>query len=139
MADIDTIFNPQRRIWILALASILLFAGIIARLVHLQILQHEYFIAVAEGQRQRASELRPHRGTIYMSDSTGGETVDDIFPVATNQQRYIIYAVPRDIEDPQRVADELAPALVSFRRRQEERTRRIVTDTGQASPTPAAE
>lgn len=135
MAELDNLFNPERRIWILALASIVLFSGLMVRLVYLQVLQHSYFVAVAEGQRQRAAELRPHRGTIYMSDSTAAE-VDDIFPVATNQGRAVVYAVPRDIDDPQSVADQLAPALLAFRQRQAERTRTIIISSGQAKEMP---
>lgn len=130
MALPDGYFNAERRIWVLALASVFLFSGIIARLVFLQIYQHDYFVAVAESQRQRASELRPHRGTIYMSDSTGNEN-NDIFPVATNQQKYVVYAVPRAMDDPNAVVNELAPALLMFRQRQAARTREIIQSTGQ--------
>lgn len=131
MADYASAFNPERRIWILAIVSILLFGGLIARLVHLQILQHTYFTAVAESQRRRAAELRPHRGTIYMSDSTSAG-VDDLYPVATNRTGAIVYAVPRAIDNPSDVVNALAPALLAFRGRQEERTRDIIARTGQA-------
>lgn len=131
------LFNYQRRIWILALASILLFAGLAARLAYLQIFRRDYFTAVAESQRRRASELRPHRGTIYMSDSTSrASDLSDIFPVATNEQAATVYAVPREIDDPSRVADELAPAMLAFRQRQAQRTQDIMAETGQASSSP---
>ncbi len=133
MAELIFSLSPHRRIWILALASILLFGGLLVRLVHLQIVQHGYFTAVAEGQRRRAGELRPHRGTLYMSDSTAvGQ--EDIFPVAINQQAFTVYAAPVDIADPQAVVDQLAPALLAYRQRQAERTRDIITQTGQKVP-----
>lgn len=133
------LFNYQRRIWILALASILLFAGLTARLAYLQVVRRDYFTAVAESQRRRASELRSHRGTIYMSDSTSRSSdLSDIFPVATNEQAATVYAVPREIDDPSRVADELAPALLAFRQRQAQRTQDIMAETGQTTPAPDA-
>ena len=134
-------YNPQRRLGILIFGGVVLFGVLSARLVHLQILRHGHFATIAEAQRKRASELLPHRGSIYMQEGRG----QDIFPVASNQKGWIAYAVPRDMDDPAHVARELAPALVSFRARQQERIAAIVAHTGQertivsASPTPTPE
>ena len=107
--------------------SVLLFAILTMRLVDLQIVRHSHFANIAEAQRKRASELLPHRGTIYVSEGRG----KDIFPVASNQKGWIAYAVPRDMEDPRRVSEELAPAIHAFRKRQEQRIADIVNRTGQ--------
>ncbi len=113
--------------------------GIIAiRLFDLQILRHSNFANIAEAQRKRASELIPHRGTIYMQEGKGG----DIFPVASNRKAWIAYAVPRNMNDPKAVADALAPALVAFRERQDNKTKEIIEGTGQnilILPTPTPE
>ncbi|MEX1112683.1 MAG: penicillin-binding protein 2 [Candidatus Andersenbacteria bacterium] len=120
-------FNPQQRIALLILGGLALFGILIARVAYLQVVQHGRFTAIAEAQRKRASELQPHRGTIYLTEGREG----DIFPIASNRAGYIAFAVPRGMEDPTGVAEQLAPALYEFRRRQQERIQAIVDRTGQ--------
>jgi cell division protein FtsI/penicillin-binding protein 2 len=65
--------TSSRRLWFLIAFHVILFALLTQRLVVLQVFQGSYFEAVAASQRQRASELLPHRGTIYVpSIQTGG-------------------------------------------------------------------
>ncbi|GAJ07739.1 unnamed protein product, partial [marine sediment metagenome] len=124
--------NPQQRIWLLLAATLFLFGGLTARLVDLQIVRHDYFQAVAENQRQRAAELAPHRGTIYLQEQ--GST--ELFPVAVNNKARIAYAVPRDIKDPLVIAEQVAPALLAYRDRQKQRVQEILTSTGQETSLP---
>lgn len=114
-----------------------------ARLSFLQIIRHNHYVQVAEAQRKRASELAPHRGIIYLTEGASG----DLFPVASNESGWIAYAIPRDMEDAERVAHELAPRLFAFRQRQTQRTNDIISTTGQTileriqpspSPTPTS-
>ncbi len=112
---------------LLTVAGCILFAVVIVRLADLQIVRHSHFETVAEAQRKRASELLPHRGTIYVQEGKGG----DIFPIASNKKAWIAYAVPRNMKDPKGAADTLAPALSAFRDRQEARTKTIISQTGQ--------
>lgn len=129
-------FYHSRRIWLLALGILLGIGGLIGRLVSLQVVQASYYEAVAENQRQRAAELSPRRGTIYLQEYGAAE----LFPVAVNDKAHIAYAVPRDIEDPLSVARELAPILYAFRQRQQSISADILATTGQvASPTPTPE
>src|SRR5690349_16468326 len=107
-------YNPERRIFIIMVVLALLFLGIVVRLTYLQVVRHSYFNAVAEDQRKRAAELQPHRGTIYVSEGLDHE----LFPVASNTQTYIAYAVPRNMDNPDQVAAELAPELYKFRQRE---------------------
>lgn len=126
------LYYPQR-IWLLSLGVLLGIGGLLGRLVTLQIVLAGYYEALSESQRQRASELAPHRGTIYMQEYGSGE----LFPVAVNDKAHIAYAVPRDIEDPLAVARELAPALHAFRQRQQASSAQILAVTGQVTtPTP---
>jgi cell division protein FtsI/penicillin-binding protein 2 len=140
------VYNPQRRIWFLMIGALLAFTIISARLVNLQIIRHNYFVAVAENQRKRASELVPHRGAVYVSEGKDHE----LFPVASNTKGWIAYAVPRDMPDPAAIARDIAPALYEFRERQRLKTQDIIERTGQnilptsdpkatASPSPTAE
>jgi cell division protein FtsI/penicillin-binding protein 2 len=111
----------------LTIAGCLLFAIVVIRLVDLQVFKHSHFEAIAEAQRKRASDLLPHRGTIYVQEGKGG----DIFPIASNKKAWIAYAVPRNMKDPKSVADTLAPALSAFRDRQDAKTKNIISQTGQ--------
>ena len=130
MKQTEQILSTEWRIWLLAGASILLFAGLGARLLDLQVWRHGYYEAVADSQRRRAAELAPDRGAIYVSESRGAGD-EELFPVATNQQAWIAYAVPRDMDNPEELADEIAPALIAFRERQQDRTNTILAETGQ--------
>ncbi|MEK7499990.1 MAG: penicillin-binding protein 2, partial [Patescibacteria group bacterium] len=117
----------QIRTKVLTIAGCLLFAIVIVRLADLQLAKHSQYESVAEAQRKRASELLPHRGTIYVQEGKGG----DIFPIASNKKAWIAYAVPRNMKDVRYTVDTLAPALTAFRDRQENRTKNSVEVTGQ--------
>lgn len=101
--------------------------SLIIRLVYLQIYRHEYYEAVATSQRQRAADLSPNRGNIYLQESNGTE----LFPVAVNNEAWIAYAVPRQIDDPRAAAEKLAPALLDYRERQQVRVNETIKLTGQ--------
>ncbi|KKQ18866.1 MAG: Peptidoglycan glycosyltransferase [Berkelbacteria bacterium GW2011_GWA1_36_9] len=84
-------------IFIVILASCLLF-----RLFQKQVLEHETYLAQAEGQYIVKKALIAERGKIYTSD---------MFPVATNRQYYQALAVPRNIKNPDETAVQLATIL----------------------------
>lgn len=121
--------NVSRRLWVIFLIVAALFGVLGLRLLDLQIFRKTYFEAVAASQRQRSAELAPTRGTIYLTDGHRGE----LFPVASNQAAQIVYAVPRDIDNPAGVADALAPALQAFAARQAARVNDILVRTGQSA------
>ncbi|MEX1997470.1 MAG: penicillin-binding protein 2 [Candidatus Andersenbacteria bacterium] len=121
--------SSKQRLWLLFFFFALLFTGLGLRLGYLQVVRADYYEAVAESQRKRAGELLPHRGTIYASE--GRSTVAETFPLATNHKAWLVYAIPRDMENPQTVADELTPALLTFRQRQRQRLTDILQKTGQ--------
>lgn len=124
---------PDRRIWFLSVFATLVLGVLILRLFHLQVVRFGYFNQVAETQRQRSSELAPHRGTVYLSEG------EDLFPAATNQKAWIAYAVPREIDNPKDVADKLAPELLAWRNRQQARIEAIIKASGQKEPEPEEE
>src|SRR5689334_21173442 len=114
MATASLPYNPHQRLWIILGVVLLLFGILVLRLANLQIIRHSYYNAVAENQRKRAAELLPHRGSIYVSEGINHE----LYPVASNAQAWIAYAVPRDMDKPEDIAAELAPALYQYRQRQ---------------------
>lgn len=119
--------NQDLRVKILIIGGCALFGILAFRLVDLQIFKHGHFSDIAEAQRKRASDLIPHRGTIYVREGKGG----DIFPLASNTKAWIAYAVPRNMKDPEGVARSLAPQLAAFRERQAQSTRDSIERTGQ--------
>lgn len=128
------------RTQVLIAVGFILIAILIGRLADLQLVRHDHFSDVAEAQRKRAADLIPHRGTIYVHEGKGA----DIFPVASNKKAWSAYAVPRNMKDPKSVADTLAPELVKFQERQQQRVDDTIQQTGQndilalqsPSPTP---
>lgn len=123
-------FAATGRVWVLAVGSLVLLGLLEVRLGNLQLWNHAYYADVAEAQRQRASDLMPHRGTVYLSEGRS-HSGDDRFPVATNTRAFIAYAVPRDMDNPREVGERLAPALDAFRQRQQARIEDILVRTGQ--------
>lgn len=77
--------------------------AIIARLFYWQILKGPSLAALASSQRERISELIPNRGAILASDG---------FPLAINQEGFLVYANPQEIkETPKAISQLLAPFL----------------------------
>lgn len=103
------------RIYILTF-FILVSAGLIFfRLYNLQVSAHEYYRELASGQHKIYEDLIPRRGEIFAKDGDG------TYPVAINRELYLVYAVPREIEDAKNVARELAIILDLDERELEEK------------------
>ncbi len=75
---------------------------ITARLFKLQIVDGDYYTALAEGQHEIFRKLYPVRGNIYLSDKD-----QDRSPVAINKDMNMLFAVPEDVEEPDKVMDAL--------------------------------
>jgi cell division protein FtsI/penicillin-binding protein 2 len=88
--------------------GITVFALFIAfRLFGLQIVQHDFYQALASGQHEIFEELIPRRGDILIHDGKDGTTV----PLATTQELAFVYAEPRRVEDPVAVSEFFAVLL----------------------------
>lgn len=88
---------------------LMLFFGavVFVRLVILQGLEYEKYRALAEGQHSFFEALEPKRGDIVTEDSKTGE----LYPLAMNKKYYQVYLVPREIENPDKVARVLSELL----------------------------
>ena len=78
-------------------ATWLLFIGIgliISRLFFLMVWEHNFYLALAASSHEISSNLQPKRGEIFIQDSRTGAT----FPVAINQDVYLMYADTRMIK-----------------------------------------
>lgn len=81
---------------------------IIIRLAIVQIIEHPFYAALASGQHELVKQLLPERGEIYAQDrfSEGGLSV-----LATNQTVHHVYVNPKQIVDPVKTTEVLAPIL----------------------------
>ncbi len=77
------------------------------RLIKLQILDRQMYQLLASDQHDLQSRLMPDRGQILIRDRTDG----NLYPLASNREAWTVYAVPKNMDDPVRVAHELAAVL----------------------------
>src|SRR5713101_3688962 len=87
------------RITVIQVAIILWMAAIGAKLLWLQVKQHDWLLARASHQQQAAIDLSPMRGIIF--DRNGDQLARSVAVKS-------LYASPADITDPAAAADTLA-------------------------------
>src|SRR4030095_11003590 len=92
----------RSRVLVLAGILALAFTGVVGRLGWLQIVRHGDLAALAERQYSRTVVLQAQRGAIV--DRSGA-------PLATSSPAESLFAQPRAVGDPVRVASRLAPLL----------------------------
>lgn len=80
---------------------------IIARLFHLQIIQHNYYENIAQASQYGEIEIPAQRGEILIKDHHSG----DNFPLATNTTLNLLFADPALIEDPFYITSTIAPLI----------------------------
>ena len=98
-SSVQTIFT---RFMLIIAFFILWIGGIGARLVHLQINQHDALLSKALGQRRDTIKDKQLRGTIFDRDNHA---------LAMSVNAKSLYADPSEIEDVEGTAKELAKAL----------------------------
>lgn len=76
-------------------------AVIVVKLFVLQVIDHDFYQALASGQHEILRELVPERGTVYMHDYKD----ETLVPIGTNQQLAFVYADPRQIKNPDETAE----------------------------------
>lgn len=90
------------RIRLLSVVFLVLGLLFIGRLFHLQVIQHDDYVAKAANSQNSRLELPAERGEMY-SRLINGQTV----PLVLNEPVYILFADPYNIENDQKVLDEL--------------------------------
>ncbi len=108
----DTSGTRDKRLVFLMSVICLAAVAIVIRLFYMQVIEHDFYAALASGQHEIYKELNPERGKIYMQDTRGGR--DDLYPLATNQDLYLIYAQPKDISDPEDAAEKLIDYIYEY-------------------------
>jgi len=89
----------------LTIVIFLFCALVILRLFIIQVLQHSFYAALASGQHELYQKLFPKRGEIFVQDQFAKS---GLFPIATNQDLNLVYAVPGEIKGSK---DEIAKKL----------------------------
>ncbi len=94
--------NPILRIqvWYVLLILVVIIFGI--RLFYLQIIQHEYYSKAARAGQLKQYQIPAERGVIEAYDGTS------IVPLVLNEKRYTLFADPKYIKNPGKVADDIA-------------------------------
>jgi cell division protein FtsI (penicillin-binding protein 3) len=92
----------RTRVFILAGILAVAFGAVVSRLVYLQVFRHAELSALAERQYSRTITLHAPRGPIVDRRGT---------PLATSSAAESLFAQPRSVGDPVRVAARLAPIL----------------------------
>ncbi|MBU1348597.1 penicillin-binding protein 2 [Patescibacteria group bacterium] len=98
---------PDVRFRFLLVILSALFLLIVVRLAKLQVSDHALYEALASNQHDLEAQLLPTRGRILVRDRADG----NLYPFATNREAWMVYAVPRNMEDPISVAHELSAVL----------------------------
>lgn len=105
----------NNRINIVMAIIFLLGGGLLAKLYSLQISSFDLYAAKAAGQHQVSAVLQPERGRIFIQDKDGA---NKLYPVASNKKFALLYAVPRDVKEPEKLAEVL---FAFFRQEQSEK------------------
>jgi len=101
------IYKNNNRINLMMAIIFLLGSLILYKLYNLQVVEHDLYTALASGQHQIYSHLEPERGKIFIQDNSGGSSGSEIYPVATNKEFALVYAIPKEIKEPQKIAESL--------------------------------
>ncbi len=94
----------NNRINVVITIIFLLGALVLYRLYDLQIKKYDLYVALASSQHVAYNKLQPKRGRIFIQDSHGE---GKLYPIATNKDFALVYAVPKDIQNPEEVATKL--------------------------------
>lgn len=87
----------------------LLFICLLLRMTALQVSSSDYYKGLAQDQHAFFAKLNPLRGDIKISDQLSPES----YPVATNIEATLVYAVPKEIVNVPIAAKALAPIIGS--------------------------
>lgn len=100
--------QPADRTRVLGVIAGIFVAVVVVRLFSLQVLEHGFYDALAQGQHSLYEQLFPTRGKIFVTDKTGTA----LFPLATNEPLTLVYANPSKMTGERDViADKLALIL----------------------------
>jgi stage V sporulation protein D (sporulation-specific penicillin-binding protein) len=113
--------NPVNKITLLQIGAVLLTIILISRLFYLQVIRHGEFQAIAAREHYGYVELPARRGEIIITDYHSKEE----FLLATNITLELMYADPHLVENPQAIAENIAPMIFNLEDAREQDNDRI--------------
>jgi len=96
----------NKRINFVLFLFIMFSAVLIHRLFYLQIQQHDFYLALAKGQRINFEEIKGERGKIFFQDKD-----NQLYPVAINKDFNFVFICPNEISEKEQVAQILSENL----------------------------
>lgn len=99
----------QSRFRVAGIIVVVLMGLILARMFDKQVLQNDKYVALAEEQQRFEKVEIAQRGEIYAHDAI--EETGSLYPLAFDVKKYQILAVPKQINDKRKAADEIAPII----------------------------
>lgn len=91
--------------WRLVVAIVFLLSfSLIGKLFAIQVKDSAIYKAKAANQHEVSSELMPDRGKIYFTERVNGQ--EKLYSAASSKDMATIYTVPKDVENPQEMAEK---------------------------------
>lgn len=125
--DKNMIKRKSERFPIVFLFVFVFFSILLLRLGYLQIFQSDKYMALAENQRTRTSDLLPRRGSILFSEKDNLPA----YSVATTRQAESAYVEPRAIKNLDYTVGVLAEIIGNYNKRETSRRQKLMDDAGQ--------
>src|SRR3989344_2326405 len=94
------------RINLIFLFIILSAAVLISRLIFLQVLNQEYWRAMAKGQQKTFIQIPGERGEIFLQDKE-----NSLYPLAINKEFRLVYIDPNEVKEKEKTAEILSRIL----------------------------
>ncbi|MCR4278484.1 MAG: penicillin-binding protein 2 [bacterium] len=99
--------SKKGRYLVVSFFFVVLGTALVSKLAQLQIFDYQVFEARASNQHDLVAEIEPVRGRILVQDRSDGQ----LYPLATNREAWTVYAVPREMKEPEKTARDLAEVL----------------------------
>jgi len=96
----------NNRINLIMAIIFLLALAILIKLFKIQIYNYDLYSTQASSQQLVSNQLEPSRGRIFIQDSPTN-TANELYPLATNKNFALVYAVPKAISNPEKIAKQL--------------------------------
>lgn len=94
--------TPNKRIGLIMILMGIFVLLIFARLVYIQVVRNKYYSEKATSQQSRKFVIAARRGEIYVQDGN-----NELYPIALNQESYLLAADPKFIKDPEDTVKKL--------------------------------
>ena len=98
--------SSQGRISLIHFIFIVLFLALSCQLYNIQIRENSKFVNQAEALHDTTTILTPERGLIYFQDKN-----KEYIPAAINKRYYLLFAVPKEIENPEEASELLSEII----------------------------